>query len=100
TVSEDGKGKKTVLKKDAVSSIFSGLRSNVKVSENHQHELRQGRPRALSMLGEFFLTPVRLKHAFAEEHPAYHFKICRATLSKMFLSWINLLFFELGSIPI
>ena len=75
-------------------------RSDVKISENHQHELRQRRLRALLMLCEFFLTLVRLRHAFAEEHLAYLFKISRATVSRIFLFWINLLFFELGSIPI
>ena len=59
-------------------------RSAVKVIVNHQHELRQGRPLGLSMLDEFLLTIVRLRRAFAERQ----------------LSWISLLFFELGSIPI
>ena len=70
------------------------------MNENHQHELSQGRPRTMSMLDQFFLTLVRLTHAFAEEHLAYLFKIARATVSRIFLSWINLLFFELGAIPI
>lgn len=52
------------------------------------------------MLCEFFLTLVRLRHAFAEEHLAYLFKISRAKVLRIFRSWINLLFFELGSIPI
>ena len=78
-------------------------RSDVNADENHQHEpdqLRQGRPRSLSMLDEFFLTLVRLRHAFPEEHLAYLFKVSRSTVSRIFLSWINLLYFELGSIPI
>ena len=78
-------------------------RSDVNADENHQHEpdqLRQGRPRSLSMLDEYFLTLVRLRHAFPEEHLAYLFKLSRSTVSRIFLSWINLLYFELGSIPI
>ena len=78
-------------------------RSDVNADENHQHEpdqLRQGRPRSLSMLDEYFLTLVRLRHAFPEEHLAYLFKVSRSTVSRIFLSWINLLYFELGSIPI
>ena len=78
-------------------------RSDVNADENHQHEpdqLRQGRPRSLSMLDEYFLTLVRLRHAFPEEHLAYLFKVSRSTVSRIFLSWINLLYFELGFIPI
>ena len=78
-------------------------RSDVNADENHQHEpdqLRQGRPRSLSMLDEYFLTLVRLRHAFPEEHLAYLFKVSRSTVSRIFLSWINLLYFELGSVPI
>ena len=111
TVSEDGKGKKIVLKKGAVPTIFKWSsekrsrstfvskgkrkgesleaprkkrqvflqlfnfivsrckdvkywRSGVNPDENHQHEpdqLRQGRPRSLSMLDEYFPTLVRLR---------------------------------------
>lgn len=75
-------------------------RSDINVDENHQHQLRQGRPRSLSKLDEYFLTLVRLRHAFPEEHLAYIFKVSRSTVLRIFLSWINLLYFELGSIPI
>ena len=75
-------------------------RSDINADENHQYQLRQGRPRSLSMLDEYFLTLVRLRHAFPEEHLAYLFKVSRSTVSRIFLSWINLLYFELGSIPI
>lgn len=73
-------------------------RSDINADENHQYQLRQGRPRSLSMLDEYFLTLVRLRHAFPEEHLAYLFKVSRSTVSRIFLSWINLLYFE--SIPI
>ena len=43
-------------------------RSDINVEENCQHELRQERPRSLSMLDECFLTLIRLRHAFPEEH--------------------------------
>ena len=75
-------------------------RSDIKVDENHQQQLRQGRPLSLSMLDEYFLTLVRLRHAFPEEHLAYLFKVSRSTVSREFHSWINLLYFELGSLPI
>ena len=52
------------------------------------------------MLDEYFLTLVRLRHAFPEEHLAYLFKVSRSTVSRVFHSWINLLYFELGSLPI
>ena len=51
-------------------------------------------------LDEYFLTLFRLRHAFPEEHLAYLFKVSRSTVSRIFLSWLNLLYFELGSIPI
>ena len=76
-------------------------RTDANANENHQHEpdqVGQGRPRSLSMLDEYFL--VRLRHVFPEEHLAYLFKMSMSTVSRIFLSWINLLYFELGSIPI
>ena len=63
-------------------------RSDVNADENHQHEpdqLRQGRPRSLAMLDEYFLTLVRLRHAFPEEHLPYLFKVSRSTVSRIFL---------------
>ena len=61
-------------------------RSDINADENHQDQLRQGRPRSLSMLDEYFLTLVRLRHAFPEEHLAYLFKVSRSTVSRIFLS--------------
>ena len=61
-------------------------RSEVKADENHQHEpeqLRQRRPWSLSMLDEYFLTLVRLRHAFPEEHLTYLFKVSRSTVLKV-----------------
>lgn len=73
-------------------------RSDINADENHQHQVRQGRP--CRCLMNIFLTLVRLRHAFPEEHLAYPFKVSRSTVSRIFLSWINLLYFKLGSIPI
>ncbi|KAL9956114.1 hypothetical protein ACROYT_G037543 [Oculina patagonica] len=73
-------------------------RSDIDNDKNNQHDKpdqpRQGRPRSLSMLDELFLTLVRLRHAFPEEHLAYLFKVSRSTVSRILLSWINLLYFE------
>ena len=76
-------------------------RSDANADENHQHEPDQLRQeRGLSMLDEYFLALIRLRHAFPEERLAYLSKVSRSTVSRIFLSWINLLYFELASIPI
>ena len=54
--------------------------------------------RALSKEDELFLTPARLRLGLPLQHIANLFNISIATVSRVFTSWINLLYFVLGSI--
>ena len=54
--------------------------------------------RALSKEDELFLTLARLRLGLPLQHIANLFNISIATFSRIFTSWINLLYFVLGSI--
>ena len=57
------------------------------------NSVKQGRPRTLSLLEEFFLVMCRLRQGYAEVHLA-HFKVSQSTVSRIFFSWINFFVFE------
>ena len=54
--------------------------------------------RALSKMDELFLTLVKLCFGLPLHHVANLFNISSSTVSRVFTSWINLLYFVLGSI--
>lgn len=60
----------------------------------------KGRKRALSPLNEFFLTLVRSRLGLFEMDLADRFGISQSTVSRIFLTWINLLYLQLKQIPI
>ena len=62
--------------------------------------VKQGRPRTLKPVDEFFLTLCRLRQGFAELHLAHLFNVSQPTVSRIFISWINFLYFKLGNINI
>ena len=62
--------------------------------------VKQGRPRTLKPVEEFFLTLCRLRQGFAELHLAQLFNISQPTVSRIFISWINFLYLKLGHINI
>ena len=49
---------------------------------------------------ELFMTLVWLKNAFPLYHLSWLFKIPVSTVSRHLISWVNFLYFKLGSIPI
>ena len=51
--------------------------------------------RALSKMDELFLTLVKLRFGFPLHHVANLFNISSSTVSRVFTSWINLLYFVL-----
>ena len=67
------------------------------ISEN---ENRQGRPRSLKVIDEFFLTLVRVRQGFTLKHLSFLFDVSEQTVSRVFLTWINFVYFELGAFPI
>ncbi|KAK2549093.1 hypothetical protein P5673_030462 [Acropora cervicornis] len=62
--------------------------------------VKQGRPRTLKPVDEFFLTLCRLRQGFAEVHLAHLFNISQPTVSRIFISWINFMYLKLGHINI
>ena len=62
--------------------------------------VKQGRPRTLKPVDKFFLTLCRLRQGFAELHLAHLFNVSQPTVSRIFISWINFLYFKLGNINI
>ena len=62
--------------------------------------VKQGRPRTLKPVDEFFLTLCRLRQGFAELHLVQLFNISQPTVSRIFISWINFLYLKLGHINI
>lgn len=62
--------------------------------------VKQGRPRSLKPVDEFFLTLCRLRQGFAELHLAHLFNVSQPTVSRIFISWINYMYLKLGHINI
>jgi len=62
--------------------------------------VKQGRPRSLKPVEEFFLTLCRLRQGFAELHLAHLFNVSQLTVRRIFISWINYLYLKLGHINI
>ena len=54
----------------------------------------------LPLIDQFFLFLVRVKQGFPIEDLAVRFKVSPSTVSRVFLTWANFLYFMLGQIPI
>ena len=54
----------------------------------------------LRLIDHFFLFLVRVKQGFPIEDLAVRFKVSPSTVSRVFLTWANFLYFMLGQIPI
>ena len=65
-----------------------------------QCKSNKGRKRSLSPLEEVFLILVRLRLGLFEQDIAYRFGISQSTVSRIFCTWINLLYVQLKEIPI
>ena len=62
--------------------------------------VKQGRPRSLKPVDEFFLTLCKLRQGSAELHLAHLFNVSQPTVSRIFISWINYMYLKLGQINI
>ena len=60
----------------------------------------KGRRRILCPLDEFFLVLVRLRLGLFEQDIAYRFDISQSTVSRIVMTWINLLYHQLKQIPL
>lgn len=57
----------------------------------HNAPMKQG-ARALSQADEFFLTVIKLRHNMLMKELGYRIKISVALVSRIFITWVNLLF--------
>ena len=73
--------------------IYSGSSSDANYSRTKTR-------RALSPKNEFFLTLCRLRCNLMEDDLAYRFKISQPTVSRIFTTWVNFLYYKLKEIPI
>ena len=62
------------------------------------HLESRGAPRVLTPLNEFFLVLCRLRCALMENDLAYRFGISHSTVCRIFITWINFLFFKFKDI--
>ena len=77
---------------------------DVKVDDERKSKQRDcnkpGRRRTLQPEEAFFLVLCRLRLGFNEKHLAFLFGISQLTVSRIFVSWINFMFFRFGNINI
>ena len=85
--------------------IISYWRSKTdKISESDYSESRlltkKGRARSLRPLDEFFIVMCRLRQGFPEDHLAQLFNVSASTVRRIFVTWVNFMFFKFGQINI
>lgn len=69
-------------------------------SEAQQVHRKRCRPRTLPPMEEFFLTLVRLRLGLMEQDLAYRFNVSQSTVSRIIVTWLNLLYLKLKEIPL
>ena len=72
------------------------------ISENDEYTEtfpKPGRPRLLHPKEELFITLCRLRQGFAEEHLAHLYGISQATMSRIIITRVNLLYLRLKDVP-
>ena len=69
-------------------------------SETDQVKSSSGRKRILSPLEEYFLVMVRLRLGLFEQDLAYRFGVSQSTISRIVITWINLLYLQFKQIPL
>lgn len=60
---------------------------------------KPGRLSSLHPKEELFITFCRLRQGFAEEHLAHLYGISQATISRIIITWVNLLYLRLKDVP-
>ena len=61
---------------------------------------KKGRARSLRPLDEFFIVMCRLRQGFPEDHLAQLFNESASAISRIFITWVNFMFFKFGQINI
>ncbi|XP_078377811.1 uncharacterized protein LOC144660965 [Oculina patagonica] len=61
---------------------------------------KKGRARSLKPIDEFFMVMCRLRQGFPEDHLAHLFNVSTSTVSRIFITWVNFMYFKFGQINI
>ena len=77
--------------------IFSGYTEEDKADE---FLTKKGRARSLRPEDEFLMVMCRLRQGFHEDHLAHLFNVLTPTVSWIFITWINFMYFKFGHINI
>ena len=60
---------------------------------------KPGRPRLPHPKEELFITLCRLRQGFPEEHLAHLYGVSQTTISRIMITWVNLLYLRLKDVP-
>ena len=69
-------------------------------SQKAKEDETRGRKRILTTMQSFILTLVRLRRNFDVHHLAYLFRVSEGTVTNTFITWINFMYVNFGSICI
>ena len=61
---------------------------------------KKGRARSLRPLDEFFIVMCRRRQGFPEDHLGQLFNVSASLVSRIFITWVNFMFFKFGQIKI
>ena len=61
---------------------------------------KKGRARSWEPLDEFFIVMCRLRQGFPKDHLAQLSHVWVSTVSRIFITWVNVMFFKFGQINI
>ena len=78
----------------------SKRKSVVSLPEKKSDTKKTGPKPKLHAIDQLMMTVVWLKNGFSLSHIAWLFNLPKSTVSRHLISWINFLYFTLGSIPI
>ena len=59
---------------------------------------KKGRARSLKLLDEFFMVMCGVRQGFPEDHLANLFNVSTPTVSRIFITLVNFMYFKFGQI--
>ena len=63
-------------------------------------QTKKGRARSLRAVDEFLMVMCRLRQGFHKDHLTHLFNVSTSTVSRIFITWINFMYFKFGHINI
>jgi len=81
-------------------STNPGVFSDYTKNKADESLTKKGRARSLRPQDEFLMVMCRLRQGFHEDHLAHLFNVSTSTVSRIFITWINFMYFKFGHINI